>query len=97
MRLIDADAFEKNMQNEWERNEISNGEWIHFREMINEEPTIEEREKGKWERDSDTITDYDGVSRGAVYGWRCSECEAFFQDTSYGWNYCPSCGSEMEV
>lgn len=40
MRLIDADAFECHMQNEWERNEISNGEWIHFREMLNSEITI---------------------------------------------------------
>ncbi|MBR6052010.1 MAG: hypothetical protein IKP68_12530 [Clostridia bacterium] len=41
MRLIDADAFESNMQNEWELGEISNGEWIRFREMINDEPTID--------------------------------------------------------
>lgn len=44
-RIIDADAFERNMQNEWERNEISNGEWIHFREMLNAEPTIEPERK----------------------------------------------------
>lgn len=44
-RLIDADAFEANMQNEWERNEISNSEWIHFREMINAEPIIIEAEE----------------------------------------------------
>lgn len=44
-RLIDADAFEANMQNEWEHNEISNSEWIHFREMINAEPTIIEAEE----------------------------------------------------
>lgn len=41
MRLIDADAFELNVQNEWERNEISNGDWILFRQLINEEPTID--------------------------------------------------------
>ena len=41
MRLIDADAFERNMQNEWENNEISNGWWIHFREMLNQEQTID--------------------------------------------------------
>lgn len=41
MRPIDAHAFEANMQNEWERCEISNGEWIRFREMINDEPTID--------------------------------------------------------
>lgn len=40
-RYIDADTFEANMQGEWERNEISNGNWIHFREMISDEPTID--------------------------------------------------------
>lgn len=94
MRLIDADAFEANMQNEWERNEISNGEWIHFREMLKDEPTIEQpvRMKGKWERH---------YSRPNVYAdmyWHCSICG---YKNSNNWaniyhRYCPHCGSEME-
>ena len=41
MRLIDADAFELNVQGEWEQNEISNSDWILFRELLKEEPTID--------------------------------------------------------
>lgn len=41
MRLIDSDALERDMQNEWEQNEISNGEWIRFREILNDVPTID--------------------------------------------------------
>ena len=44
-RLIDADALERDMQNEWEQNEISNGEWIRFREILNDVPTID---PAKW-------------------------------------------------
>ena len=39
-RLIDADVLERDMQYEWERNEISNGDWISFREILNSQPTI---------------------------------------------------------
>lgn len=95
MRLIDADAFEINMQNEWERNEISNGEWIHFREMINNEPTIEavtERKKGRW-------VDCVGSDH-----WRCSKCgdrapmywDANRQEYDEWFSpYCPNCGCAM--
>lgn len=41
-RLIDADAFEAYVQNEWEQNEISNSDWITFREWLNDqEPVLE--------------------------------------------------------
>lgn len=41
MRLIDADAFEVEMQHEWENNNISNGEWMDIREWLRDAPTIE--------------------------------------------------------
>ena len=41
MRLIDADSFELNVQSEWERSEISNGDWILIRQLINDAPTID--------------------------------------------------------
>lgn len=84
MRLIDADAFEANMQNEWERNEISNGEWIHFREMINNEPTIEAvpERKGRW-----VNNDIDPEA------WNfCSVCGEQAIDL---FDYCPNCGAHM--
>ena len=39
-----------------------------------------ERKKGKWIKDS-------------VY--RCSMCEHSYQDTGYGFNFCPNCGADM--
>ena len=88
MRLIDADAFEKNMQNEWERNEISNGEWIHFREMINEEPTIEERNNGKWYRE--VLCSTSGY--GTMVMYQCSNCENL---AISDYCFCPNCGADM--
>lgn len=41
MRLIDADSFELNVQSEWERSEISSGDWMLIRQLINEEPTVD--------------------------------------------------------
>lgn len=39
-RLIDADEFESYVQNQWELNEISNGDWIQFREWLKDQQTI---------------------------------------------------------
>ena len=53
-------------------------------------PTIEERKEGKW------INDRLVSTNGGTYGVRrCSECEAYYQDVGYGWNYCPNCGADM--
>lgn len=41
MRLIDADAFEIELQHEWKNNEISNGEWMDIRQWLKEAPTID--------------------------------------------------------
>ena len=41
MRLIDADALELDIQDQWEQNEISNGTWIDFRETLKRQPTID--------------------------------------------------------
>ena len=48
-RLIDADAIEATVQDLWMQNEISNGDWIAFREMLNSEPTIIPEDKGEEE------------------------------------------------
>ena len=39
-RLIEADRIELYMQDEWMNNELSNGDWVLFRERLNEVPTI---------------------------------------------------------
>lgn len=48
------------------------------------------RDKGHW------ISDRLITTTGGTYGVRrCSECEAYYQDVGYGWNFCPNCGSSM--
>jgi len=39
-RLIEADRIELYMQDEWMNNELSNGDWILFRERLKEVPTV---------------------------------------------------------
>lgn len=39
-RLIDAGVFEDYVQNEWELNELSNGDWVRFREWLRDQPSI---------------------------------------------------------
>lgn len=39
-RLIDADEFELYVQKEWENNEISNSDWIQFREWLRDQETV---------------------------------------------------------
>lgn len=59
-------------------------------EDIEEMPTAEPK-VGRWESDRLVSTS------GGTYGVRrCSECEAYYQDVGYGWNYCPNCGARME-
>lgn len=41
MRLIDADAFEIDVQKEWENNNISNSEWMDIRQWLKDAPTID--------------------------------------------------------
>lgn len=56
---------------------------------VNEDGTIE-RKKGEWIQDRLVSTN------GGTYGVRrCSNCENYYQDVGYGWNYCPNCGSDM--
>lgn len=40
MRLIDADAFENYVFDEWMKNEVSNGDWVQFREWLKDQQTI---------------------------------------------------------
>ena len=52
---------------------------------------VRENKRGKWVMDRLVTT------TGGTYGVRrCSECESYYQDIGYGWNYCPDCGAEME-
>lgn len=94
MRTIDADAFDATMYEAWKNNEITNEEWIHFREMIKDEPTIEpQRMRGKW------VDGHRMRLDGTFYWYRmCSECgyERDDDNIDMDTNFCPDCGAEME-
>lgn len=52
---------------------------------------VEPIRHGEWKNDRLVTTS------GGTYGVRrCSECEAYYQDIGYGWNYCPNCGALMD-
>ena len=88
MRLIDADEFENYVYDEWIKNEISNGDWIQFRE---------------WLKDQDSIVEFGGeinevIVKGekyykptidAVEVVRCKECKwSDWYETSSGEHRC---------
>lgn len=92
MRLIDANAFEDYVFDEWKQNEISNGDWIQFRE---------------WLKDQETVVEYEGdinkvIIKGEEYHkqltttwlgnfcpYKCEHC-GFHVDSKT--RYCPDCG-----
>lgn len=81
MRLIDADALKEYIDlQKWRKFDgCTIGE--AFKIMTDEQPTIEERKMGKWER--------------KLYQtpWPiCSECGIYGANES---NYCPNCGADM--
>ena len=100
MRLIDADAFEAELNERllpmlierYGRDEAIKGLHFSFRDVvcnIKGQPTIEpERKKGRWipQEDED----------GEPYGDKCSECGARYVMPEGKTNYCPKCGARME-
>lgn len=59
-----------------------------LREALNKVPSAERN--GRW------IYDRLITTTGGTYGVRrCSECESYYQDVGYGFNYCPNCGATM--
>lgn len=86
MRLIDADALKEYIHNQDGRPFIGITIGEAFQMMVDEQPTIEERKKGKWEEI------YDANENGEPYpcGAACSECGF---PTNIETDYCPNCGS----
>ena len=98
MRLIDADRLKEEIVEAgqgstryrigefWElnRNEI----W----KVIDEQPTVEERKKGRWLRYGE-----DGYpnNEDTVF-WQCDQClEQYTGRTKRIPNFCPNCGADM--
>ena len=80
-RMIDAYALIAEMHNVI----LEDGEDRRtFYEVIERQPTIEERKTGKWE--IYVISPFDGE------GCQCSECK--YEGAPY-WNFCANCGAKM--
>lgn len=98
-RLIDANAL-KDAFNAWKNMDDyyhdSNCVDIPFEEafdIIDNAPTIEERQKGKWIGD----TDYESF-QGSYEAYKCSICGHSLHWRDYcsnKYNFCPNCGSDM--
>lgn len=93
MRLIDADAL---MNTIIKKSYTVTDYWntrdagmflVGIEQAINEQPTIEERKKGKW------IVHLGGKYVGFPCAhYECSECHAYMPDNT---NFCPNCGADM--
>ena len=83
MRLIDADSMKADLLTVDPQYETMI-QWCIT--VLDAQPTIEERKRGKWE--IYVISPFDGE------GCRCSECK--YEGAPY-WDYCPNCGAKMEV
>ena len=85
MRLIDADALKKEVDN---FQNCYNG-WsdtydkAYIIEAIEEAPTIEPK-RGKWVADIEH-----------QYHYRCSNCGILAESECKIWNFCPNCGADM--
>ena len=86
MRLIDADALERHVYTEWVNGELSNSEWVDFRQWLKDEPTVEPA--SPWHRVEEPPKEYGNylaVVNGEVMevtysdmmdDWKWSTCDA---------------------
>lgn len=105
MRMIDADALRDNLQalayDDWNQGVTTSwaDAYSEVADMVEEMPTIEERKTGKWIH-TDTQAGYD-INGDLVWAdmMKCETC-GFEIDVIQGhiaqYNYCPSCGAEMD-
>lgn len=81
MKLIDADELKIDYSFTWDDITPTHEELY---ELIDRQPTIEERKKGEWIKMPYHVTE-------------CSECGFSLEDWIQGafYNYCPNCGADM--
>lgn len=101
MRIIDADALRKSVL---DLPNCYNGfsdtyDKACIIDLIDEQPTIEERKKGKWIDDNEKPVGWYKVDKSCPVGWcKCSECgEWLIGSDEYlvKGNFCPHCGADM--
>lgn len=71
MRLIDADALERRVYTGWLNGELSNSEWIDFREWLKDAPTVEPASTWRMVEDElpkigKTVLVYDDLDRLSI-------------------------------
>jgi rubrerythrin len=92
MRLIDADAFKKYIDAQEGRTFIGCTVGEALKIMVGEQPTVEERKKGRWLRYGE-----DGYpnNEDTVF-WQCDQClEQYTGRAKKIPNFCPNCVADM--
>lgn len=92
MRLIDADALKAYIDIQEGRPFIGCTVGEALKIMVDEQPTVEERKKGRWLRYGE-----DGYpnNEDTVF-WQCDQClEQYTGRTKRIPNFCPHCGADM--
>lgn len=97
MRLIDADAFRRELDNHWPftKEEQSKHGFADMAKstvlfVLNKMPTIEERKTGKW------IETRTWEHDGEIYCEQCgSDAPTEGDYRQVKTNYCPNCGADM--
>lgn len=92
MRLIDADALEKEGWSLHRTIRVDKNTSEYQTKPLKQVPTIEpERKKGKW---IDAVLPNDS---GGLQVQVCNQCNTFFPlaYTGGGHNFCPNCGADM--
>ena len=94
MRLIDADALERDGWTLQRTRQQDKETMVYEVKKPSDFPTIEERKTGKWIRETKHYKDAE--QEFYYYEERCSECGT---KRKIGWGeviYCPICGVRME-
>ena len=84
MKLIDADKFLSQIEDQYMEHDITREKYMDLEDRIMQQPIIEERKTGSWI--------YEHNEDGWKIWYKCSECGKSF---SYAGNYCPECGAKM--
>ena len=90
MRTIDADKLKQHFAWWHEGGEEADRQAEIFEQIIDAQPTIEERKEGKWR-----IGKQIGPNNVTVYVDECPFCGSQYPFGEN--NYCPHCGARMEV
>ena len=89
-RLIDADALIVAIYNEWDGACVWDASGAETADkFVDEQPTIEERKKGKW---------IEHENPEGIFSLECPFCKCWFHHEHLSRNsYCPNCGADMNT